>query len=70
MTGFDDHNQRADKPPPHIGTFVLRLRTGTTGPPAGTITPADRQQGVAFHGWLDLMALINALRGPADDTTR
>ena len=70
MTGFDDHNQPADTPPPHIRTFVLRLQTGTADPPAGTITPADRPQEVPFHGWLDLMALINALREPTDDTTR
>jgi hypothetical protein len=45
------------------GTFVLRLHLGGTEPPSGTIGAFGATVTQPFYGWIDLMGVINTLRG-------
>jgi hypothetical protein len=54
----DDGNESVS-----MGTFVLRLRLGGTEPPSGTIGALGATVPQPFYGWIDLMGVINTLRG-------
>jgi hypothetical protein len=54
----DDGNESVS-----MGTFVLCLRLGGTEPPSGTIGALGATVPQPFYGWIDLMGVINTLRG-------
>ena len=54
----DDDNES-----PTMGTFVLCLRLGGTEPPSGTLGALGATVAQPFYGWIELMSVINTLRG-------
>jgi hypothetical protein len=56
MTVDDDES-------PTMGTFVLSVRLGGTEPPSGTLGALGATVAQPFYGWIELMSVINTLRG-------
>jgi hypothetical protein len=62
--------QDADGPEPAEEAFhlVLELCLADGDPASGTVSVLDGRPAMPFHGWIDLMSAINALRADAGRT--
>jgi hypothetical protein len=60
----------ADGPEPAEQAFllVLELSLADGDPISGTVGVIGGPPAMPFHGWIDLMSAINALRAGADET--